>query len=87
MFGGDAPEVADEIIKERQLKPFTDVNDVQKKLYKYADSIRKSKNFITTTSDVFSVKITAVSGVATVSMTAAVLIQDKKPQIIAIVTE
>jgi hypothetical protein len=87
MFGGDAPAVADAIIKQRQIKPFTDVNDVQKKVYKYADSIRKSKDFITTTSSVFSVKITAVSGVAKVSMTAAVLMQGKKPRIIAIVSE
>jgi hypothetical protein len=87
MFGGDAPEVAEAIIKTRQIKPFTDVNDVQKKIYKYADSIRKSKDFITTTSNVFSVKITAVSGMAKVSMTAAILAQDKKPRIIAIMSE
>ena len=87
MFGGDAPDVAEEIIKERQKKPFTDVNDVQKKVYKYSDSIRKSKDFITTTSNIFSVKITSVSGVAKVSMTAAVMMQDKKTRIIAIISE
>ncbi|MDO8302336.1 MAG: type II secretion system protein GspK, partial [Sedimentisphaerales bacterium] len=87
MFGGDASEVADAIIKERQQKPFVDANDLTKKMYKYADSIRKSKDFITTASNVFSVKITAVSGVATVSMTAAVQMQGKKPQILAIMTE
>jgi hypothetical protein len=87
MFGGDAPDVAEAIINARRLKPFTDVNDVQKKIYKYADSIRKSKDFIVTTSTVFSVKITAVSGVAKVSTTAAVVVQGKKPQTIAIMSE
>jgi hypothetical protein len=87
MFGGDAEKVADAIIKERQLKPFKDANDLQKRIYKYADSIRKSQNFITTKSDVFSVKITAVSGVATATTTAAVMMEGKKPKVIAIITE
>jgi DNA uptake protein ComE-like DNA-binding protein len=87
MFGGDAPKVAEAIIKERQQKPFVDVNDLQKKLYKYADSIRKSKDFITAKSNVFSIKITAVCGVAQTTTTAAVVMQDKKPKAIVILSQ
>jgi hypothetical protein len=87
MFGGDAPKVADAIIKARQEKPFADVNDLQKKLYKYADSIRKSKDFITAASSVFSIKITAVCGVATTTTTAAVVMQGKKPKTIVILSQ
>ena len=87
MFGGDAAQVADAIIKARHKEPFTDVNDLQKKIYKFADSIRKSKDFITASSNVLSVKITAVSGVATSSTTAAVLIENKKAKVIAIMAE
>lgn len=87
MFGGDAPDVADAIIKARQQKPFADVNDVQKKLYKYADSIRKSKDFITAASNVFSIKITAVCGVAQTTTTAAVQMQGKKPKTIVILSQ
>jgi DNA uptake protein ComE-like DNA-binding protein len=87
MFGGDAPAVADAIIKARQIHPFTDVNDLQKKIYKYADSIRKSSDFITAASNVFSVKITAVSGVAQTSTTAVILMDGKKAQIVAIFAE
>jgi DNA uptake protein ComE-like DNA-binding protein len=87
MFGGDAPAVSDAIIKARQKEPFKDVNDLQKKIYKYADTIRKSKDFITASSNVLSIKITAVSGVATSTATAAVLLEGKKARIIAIIAE
>jgi Tfp pilus assembly protein PilX len=87
MFGGDAPEVAEAIIKARHEKPFSDANDLQKRIYKYADSLRKSKDFITTASNVFTVKITAVSGVAQSSTTAAILMEGKEPRIIAIIAE
>jgi hypothetical protein len=87
MFGGDAPDVADAIIKARQKQPFASIDDLQKRVYKYADSIKKSGNFITTTSKVFAVKITAVSGTAKVSTTAAVLSDGKKSSTIAILSE
>jgi hypothetical protein len=87
MFGGDASGVSEAIITERQKQPFKDVNDLQKRIYKYADTIRKSKDFITTASNVFSVKITADSGVAEAAVTAAVIMEGKKPRVVAIVAE
>jgi hypothetical protein len=87
MFGGDAPKVADAIIKERQQKPFKDVNDLQKRVYKYSDSILKSKDAITGTSNVFSVKITAICGVAKATATAVVMMEGKKAKVIAIIVE
>lgn len=60
----DAPKIAEIIIQERKLKPFSDIEEVKKIAFRYADAIEKCRNFITTTSTVVSVRVTAVSGVA-----------------------
>jgi len=60
----DAPKIAEIIIQERKLKPFSDIEEVKKAAFRYAEAIEKCRNFITTTSTVVSVRVTAVSGVA-----------------------
>ena len=71
-FGGDYKEIAEEIIQQRRIKPFKDVDELQSKLLRYSDSIRKCEKFITTQSSFFTIKVTAVSGTAKASAVIAV---------------
>ncbi|MCK4885783.1 MAG: general secretion pathway protein GspK [Planctomycetes bacterium] len=72
VFGGDSVEIADEIIVARCEKPFVDIDGLKKALFEYSNSIAKCEEFITTESDFFTVRITAVSGVAKVTSVVAV---------------
>jgi hypothetical protein len=71
-FGGDAKEIAEAIIQRRRVQPFKDVEDLRQSLFGYSDSIRKCEKYITTTSTLFTIKVTAVSGVAKASSVIAV---------------
>ncbi len=72
-FGGDAEKIADQIIQRRRTEPFKDIADLRKALLRYTASIDKSEKYITTSSDLFIVKVTAVSGAAKASAVVAVL--------------
>ncbi len=85
-FGGDADKIAEEIIQRRRIKPFTDIEDLRKSLFKYSDSIGKCEEYITTTSNFFTIRITAVSGVAEASMVFAVTKDGKKVERIAVIS-
>jgi hypothetical protein len=71
-FGGDADKIADEIIKARHIKPFEDIEDLRKSLFRYSDSISKCEKYITTTSTLFTVRVTAISGTAKAYAVAAI---------------
>ncbi|MBN2588660.1 MAG: general secretion pathway protein GspK [Sedimentisphaerales bacterium] len=64
IFNGDQVEIADQIIKLRQTQPFEDLDDLQKRVVGYKDSIEKSQSYITTKSNIFTIRITATSGTA-----------------------
>jgi hypothetical protein len=85
-FGGDADKIAEEIIQRRRIKPFEDVEDLRKSLFRYSDSIRKCEKYITTESDFFTVRITAVSGVAEASIVFAITKDDEKMEKIAAIS-
>ena len=85
-FGGDAEEIAHEIIQIRREKPFKNINELENLLYRYSESIRKAKSYITTTSKFFAVKVTAVSGSARTSAVATVIKEGKKVSKIAIIS-
>ncbi len=85
-FGGDADKIADEIIKRRRTKPFTDIDDLKRSLFKYSDSIGKCEKYITTTSSFFTIRITAVSGVAETSIVFAVTKDGTKIEKIATIS-
>ena len=72
-FGGDAQQIADEIIKKRREKPFENIEELKKELFKFSSSIDKCKPYITTSSNVFSIHVTAVNGVAKVSAIVVVM--------------
>ena len=85
-FGGDAPKIAEEIIQKRRLKPFETVEDLRKSLFKYSDSIKKCEKYITTHSSFFTIKVTAASGLSTVSSVIAVKKTGNKIERIAMIS-
>jgi type II secretory pathway component PulK len=85
-FGGDADIVAEEIIQRRRIKPFASIDELRQELFRYSDSIEKSKRFITTTSRIFTIKVTATSGVAKASAIIGIAKDGKKVQRIAVIS-
>jgi hypothetical protein len=86
-FGGlsDAPKIAEGVIQRRRLQPFVDLDDLRRSLLSYSDSIGKCEAYITTTSSFFTIKVTAVSGVAKASAMAAITKEGDKVARIAVV--
>jgi len=72
VFGGNEVDIAEEIIQLRREKPFAEVADLKSELSRYSDSIAKCEKYITTKSRFFTIKITAVSGVAQASSVIAI---------------
>lgn len=89
MFGSvaDAPKMAEVIIQERRIKPFSNIDEVKKVAFQYSDSVDKCKEFITTASTVFTIKVTATSGVATVTAVAAIGKEGDKIKQIGIISD
>ena len=67
-------------------RPVKDIEQLKKELYRYNDSIEKSKAYITTKSSFYTIKVTAVSGVAKISATAAIKKDGKKAEKIGIIS-
>ncbi|MBN1360774.1 MAG: general secretion pathway protein GspK [Sedimentisphaerales bacterium] len=83
----DAPRMADAIIQRRKVQPFSDVEELKRELLRYSDSIEKCKEFIVTTSTVFTVRVTAVSGVATRVALAGVTKEGSRVKTIAVISD
>jgi len=83
----DAPKIATEIIRLRRVTPFTSVDEVKKAVLRYSDPIDKCKELMTTTSTTFTIRITATSGVAKVTVLAAVIKEGDKVKQIGIVSD
>ncbi len=86
VFGGDEVDIADQIIARRRIKPFKDIDELKSELLRYSDSIRKCEDFITTRSTFFTVRITAVSGLAESSAVVAVVKTGKNVRKIAMIS-
>ncbi|HUT28472.1 MAG TPA: type II secretion system protein GspK [Sedimentisphaerales bacterium] len=86
MFGGDADKIAEEIIQRRRMKPFKDIDELKQALFGYSDSIRKCEDYITTSSNFFTVRITAVSGAAEASAVIAITKQGNKINRIGVIS-
>ncbi|MGA2094513.1 MAG: type II secretion system protein GspK [Sedimentisphaerales bacterium] len=84
-FGGQAQRIADEIIKRRQKQPFESIAQLKTDLLPYSDNIEKCIPFINTTSNVFTIHVTATSGTARASAVIVVFQVDGKPETVAIV--
>jgi type II secretory pathway component PulK len=72
IFGGDEVKIAEEIIQRRRIEPFTDIADLKNALSSYAGQITKCEPYITMKSSLFTIKITAISGVAKASSVIAI---------------
>jgi hypothetical protein len=87
IFGGDEVVIAEEIIRQRQIEPFADIEDLKKTLFRYSASIGKCEKYITTSSKFFTIKVTAVSGVAKASTVIAITKNGKEVQRIAVIND
>ncbi len=87
IFGGDQVEIAQEIILQRQIEPFANIADLKRTLFRYAGSIRKCEKYITTVSGFFTIKVTAVSGVAKASSIIAITKDGNKVQRVAVIND
>ena len=85
-FGGDAAQIAEEIIQLRQITPIKDIEELRKNLLRYSESIEKTKPYITTTSDFFIIRVTATSGTATVINVIAINKESRKVEKIAVMS-
>ncbi|MBN1123499.1 MAG: general secretion pathway protein GspK [Sedimentisphaerales bacterium] len=85
-FGGHHVEIADEIIRRRQEKPYKTIDELKESLYGYSTAIRECEPYITTESTFFSIYITAWSGSATASAVATVIKEGNQVQTIAMLT-
>jgi len=72
MFGGDADKIAEEIIQRRRTQPFEDLDDLKRTLFRYSQAVSDCEKYITTVSNFFTVRVTAVSGVAKASTVIAI---------------
>jgi len=72
IFGGDEVQIAEEIIQRRRIEPFVDMQDLKSDLFRYSDSIGECEKYITTVSRFFTIRVTAVSGVAKASTVIAI---------------
>ncbi|MFZ2147957.1 MAG: type II secretion system protein GspK [Sedimentisphaerales bacterium] len=85
IFGGDEVKIAEEIVQRRRIEPFANIQDLKTALFRYSDSIGKCENYITTVSRFFTIKVTAVSGVAKASSMIAITKDGEKVQRIAVI--
>ena len=86
-FGGNARDIAHEIILMRQEKPIASIDELKTKLYGYNESIRKVEPYITTTSKFFAVRVTARTGVARASSVATIIREGTNVQRIAVLSD
>ncbi len=85
IFGGDDVKIAEEIIQRRRIEPFADIQDLKTELFRYSDSIGRCENYITTVSRFFTIRVTAVSGVAKASSVIAITKDGEKVKRIAVI--
>jgi hypothetical protein len=85
IFGGDEVQIAEEIIQRRRIEPFADIQDLKTDLFRYSDSIGKCEKYITTVSRFFTIKVTAVSGVAKASTVIAITKDGERVKRIAVI--
>lgn len=82
-YGGQAEDIADEIIQLRREEPFKNLKDIEDKMYGFSDSIKQVTPYITTQSEYMTIKVTASYGKAVTTSIAAVRKTGKDFKIIA----
>jgi hypothetical protein len=85
IFGGNQVEIAEQIIQRRREKPFENIDDLKRSVVGYTDSINICEKYITTISTFFTIKITAISGVAETSSIIAITKEGDRIKRIAVI--
>lgn len=85
IFGGNEVQIAEDIIQQRRQKVFGNVQELKAELSRYSDSIGKCEKYITTASTIFTIRITAVSGVAKASSVIAITKEGNKVTTIGVI--
>jgi len=85
IFGGNEVQIAEDIIQQRRLKVFGNVQELKAELSRHSDSIGKCENYITTASTIFTIRITAISGVAKASSVIAITKEGNKVTTIGVI--
>lgn len=83
----DAPKIAQMIIDQRRIKPFSDIDELKSGVFQYSDSIEDAREFITTKSTCFTVRVTAVSGLARSVAVAGATTDGTKVKQIAVISD
>lgn len=84
-FGGysKATSLAELVVAQRRIEPIQDLEDLKKLGIGYADTVEKSKDYITLTSSFFTIRITVTSGVARARTVIAVMQEGEKVRKVA----
>ena len=83
----DAPKIAQAIIEQRRVKPFSDIDELKSGVFAYSDSIEDAKDYITTKSTCFTVRVTAISGAARSVAVAGAIADGTKVKRIAVISD
>jgi hypothetical protein len=84
-FGADDPaDLAEKIIRQRQAEPIKTIGDLKKTLYSDSMAIDRAKDYLTTTSNFFLVRVTSHSGNARVSAAVTVIKEGRNVERLAI---
>ena len=83
-FGGHEVEIANEIVRRRQEKPYKNIKELTDELYVYKVEIDKVEKYITTQSAFFKIRVECTSGLAHCSAVATVFKDKKNVQNLAI---
>jgi hypothetical protein len=87
IFGGDQVKIAEEIIQRRRIEPFADIDALKSDLNQFSGSIEKCEKYITTVSRFYTIKVTAVSGVAKASTVIAITKDGDKVTRVAVIND
>ena len=85
-FGGDADRIAEDIIQQRRIKPFADIDELKRELFRYSPAIEKCEKYITTISSIFTIKVTATVGVAEATAIIGIAKEGTKTRRIAVIS-
>jgi hypothetical protein len=87
MLAGDgftAPELAQKVIDQRKEKPFEKIDELKEAGMMDTESFNQLKNYISTASTFFKIRVTSQSGNASTSAVATVIKEGKNMETLAI---
>ncbi len=83
-FGGDPVELVEKIIQKRKTEPIKKIEDLKDSFYGDSEMITRAQDYLTTTSNFFSIKVVSQSGNARATAVATVIKEGKNVERLAI---